>query len=81
MENKKNLAVIIAVVAAIVIAASIYWWSKGEEVSPENLNSALQEATIETSVAPPSANPFDEVSPNANPVEKTNPFKYENPFE
>ncbi len=80
-NNNKSLVIGVAVVAILAGAFFVYWWNKENAASPENLESALEEAQVGASVTPPSANPLESVAPAANPVEKTNPFKYENPFE
>lgn len=48
----------------------------------EDVSAALENATIETPVSPPSANPVKNLAPTVNPIKKTNPFdyEYENPF-
>ena len=83
MENKINMvAVGIAIAVAVAVVLFYWYWSRTNAVppAPEQSDSPAQETTADASVAPPSANPLEEVLPEDNPIEKTNPFEYENPF-
>lgn len=82
--NKKIIILSVAIVLILLIGG--IWYSLTKELVPEesaqNLQSALEKASIETPTAP-SANPLEKVAPTGNPIEKTNPFnnEYQNPFE
>jgi len=81
MTKKQVIFLSGAIAAMLLVAIFIYWRATRGINSPEEFNQVLEEAQGETNVAPPSANPLESVAPAENPVEKTNPFKYENPFE
>ena len=78
-ESKKKI-IIIFILCAIILAAVLflYFSSKNKTQEPEIFSEASEETDA---LIPSSANPLDFVTPEATPLEKTNPFKYENPFE
>lgn len=80
MGNKNTLILSGAVVLLIFVFSFFYLIMKSN-VSTEELNTALEESQLEINTVPPSTNPLTSVAPSGNLVEKTNPFKYENPFE
>lgn len=80
-SNKKSIIVSI-VVLAVVAAALLYYFYREDQTPFESLGEELENSqTGAESAIPPSANPLELTTPEATPVEKTNPFKYENPFE
>ena len=80
MYKDKTLFIVIpSVVGGLVLLAALYlfWQSNDAE---QDVNSALSEIKLESSVAPPPTNPLKAFAPESAPGEKTNPFQYENPF-
>ncbi|MBI4991844.1 MAG: hypothetical protein HZB99_01375 [Candidatus Harrisonbacteria bacterium] len=80
----KRLVILVILAVALVGIGIFYWWFLGKkEVKPvENIGEALQ-AITETPAVPEieiQSNPVQGKLPELNPVEKTNPFKYRNPF-
>lgn len=86
MEYVAGGAVIIAVIGYFVFSYIRPATEQGGQETAgkqlEDVSAALENATIETPVSPPSANPVKNLAPTVNPIEKTNPFdyEYENPF-
>lgn len=82
-EAKKNKIALIALIAVAVLAVALvvyYYLSNYKKRSSiENLESAIEQSESNITVSS-SANPFEQMAPESTPVEKTNPFKYENPF-
>ena len=81
-SNKKP--VIVSIVILIVLAVTLFYfiYRKDEQIPSKDLGGEIENSqTITKSTVPPSANPLLLTTPEATPVEKTNPFKYENPFE
>lgn len=76
---------------AVVLAAALMYFvaslsqktsNQAAQQQLENVSAALDQAAVQTPTAPPSANPIKDLAPAENPIETTNPFKYEyqNPF-
>lgn len=77
---------VVAVVGYFVYVMNVPSRETAEQTATgqlKDVSAALDQATTKTSAAPPSANPIKNLAPTGNPIEKTNPFKYEykNPFE
>ena len=77
-NNKKSIIISIVILAVAVIALLYYFNRPDKQTSPKDLNKDLENLQINI---PPSANPLQLTTPEKTPVEKTNPFQYENPFE
>ena len=78
-NSKKSI--IVSVVVLVLVAAVFYYFYRQSRLTPsQNLGEFENLPTAESAI-PPSANPLLLTTPEATPVEKTNPFKYENPFE
>lgn len=81
-NNKKSIIVSVVVLVVVVATLFYYFYRQDKQISFEDLGGELENSqTSVESTAPPSANPLLLTTPEATPVEKTNPFKYENPFE
>lgn len=89
-HQKVLLYMVIGAVAVVLAAVIMYLMASSSKKSAEKaaqaqlntVSAALNEASVQTPTAPPSANPIKNLTPTANPVETTNPFNhtYENPF-
>ena len=72
---------VILLVAAVLVAGILYF-SLGGSNKVDTVEEALEAVTSPTlpSIDAP-RNPVEDAVPNLNPVERTNPFRYKNPFE
>lgn len=78
-KNSKKIIAIFVLCAVVLAAILLLYFGSGDKSGePENSSKPNEETDA---LVPPSANPLDFVTPEATPLEKTNPFKYENPFE
>lgn len=78
--DKKGVSLIVGAVLVIGIAALAYFYFRPEEEKPP-LSSAQEAASEVKEVIPEIiTNPVEDRVPEINPVDKTNPFKYENPL-
>lgn len=93
-ESNGHKVVIYALIGAaafLILGYLIYSLSVSSQQAKEqaaaqqlqDVTAALDQTAVQTSAAPPSANPIKQLSPAENPIEKTNPFNhtYENPFQ
>ncbi|MEK9186396.1 MAG: hypothetical protein AAB885_02295 [Patescibacteria group bacterium] len=70
---KKNIWIVIAVIIAVAVAAYLYFKTtekKGAVGTAEEVSEAVPKITT---------NPGAEV-PEINPIDRANPFKYQNPL-
>ena len=71
----KNLIWIIAGLTVLAAAVAIYLLVFSDKKNPVEVLEGLS-----SGVEVPSTNPLENKVPELNPVEKFNPFKYENPL-
>jgi cytoskeletal protein RodZ len=78
-------AIILEVVAVIITGLLVWYWFffQPEVAAPVQTVEQAIEAVIEAPAAAVEVqtNPVEGKLPELNPVEKVNPFKYQNPFE
>ncbi len=87
-EDKSKQLHILEVIGGVIILVLLgYWFWAYKKPAPApaepavNVNQILDSVT-NTSVTPKiESNPVQDKLPELNPVEKTNPFKYKNPFQ
>lgn len=80
--NKKIISIFAIILGIVLVGGAWYWyWSQqsGTSAVDESLRAvdnapSLQDVEVTT-------NPVQDKLPDLNPVEKANPFKYNNPFE
>lgn len=81
-NNKKSIIVLVALIVVLAVILLYYFYPKNQTPSEDLAVEELENSqTSVESTVPPSANPLLLTTPEATPVDKTNPFKYENPFE
>ena len=74
-EQKSKLIKGVVILLIVALAVAVYLLVRPEKKNPVEL---LEEAG-QTSVQVPTS-PLEGKVPELNPIEKTNPFKYENPL-
>lgn len=80
-NNKKTMIVSIVILALVVGVFLYYLYREGKQTSFKDTEGKPENSQRSESTVTPSANPLLLTIPESTPVEKTNPFKYENPFE
>jgi flagellar basal body-associated protein FliL len=76
--EKKYLIIVALLIVAIAVSGYLYWKSAQKEKPLESAAENLGE--VSQSVPEITTNPVEDEVPELNPVERTNPFKYENPL-
>lgn len=81
-EAKSNILYIsIAVGVLIAVVAGFYFWQKTKTEEPEpSATEALEKVENAAPEVGVPTSPIENKIPDLNPVEQTNPFKYENPL-
>lgn len=77
VHSKKTL--LVSIIVVIAIAGALYYFFYFRKNVPAG--SDIYEGIKVDNFAPSSTNPLKTIAPTGAPVEKTNPFNYENPFE
>jgi len=79
--------ILAAAVAIILLVIGFWYWAPiGKEVTKpiETIEEAMQAVTempvYNDAIQEAASNPVQDKLPELNPIEKTNPFKYQNPF-
>lgn len=77
-SSKKLL--FIGIAAAVVLIAGVIWyWSQKEDGVPKDEGAVETAKTVSESVPEIQTNPGEKV-PEVNPLDRANPFKYNNPL-
>lgn len=81
-NNKQTIFVSVVILTILVMTLFYFLYLPNKQTPAEDTAGEPENSQTSTeSAVPPSANPLLLTTPEATPVEKTNPFKYENPFE
>lgn len=83
-SEKKNTNMILVAIGVIVLAALVfagfYYWRSKKAVPEPSATQALEEIESASPEVGVPASPVEDKIPSLNPVERVNPFKYENPL-
>lgn len=83
MDNKKLTYIIVAVVILVAGGISFWYWPQGkvqEPVEPVQPSGAVGNAEALSESVPEIETNAGEKVPEVNPLDRANPFKYNNPL-
>lgn len=76
----KKYGIIAAIIILAVAAAIYFYYFKKEPPKPPQEKAAQNLEEVSAAVPEITTNPVEEKTPELNPVERANPFKYQNPL-
>ena len=81
VDNKKGnkIPILIIVIILLLVAGGIGYWFSSPDLEPEETGVVETAKTASESVPEIATNPGEQV-PEINPVDRANPFRYNNPL-